>query len=109
MSGRLTSERIMVADSAEAATDLFLERGWSDGLPIIPPTEEAVERMLTGTNKNPAEIVALVPPQWAEATVEKIAINAVMAGCIPDYLPLILRSNINCEHSCHDSLRLLLL
>ena len=90
MSQKLISERVLVADSAEAVNNLFFEKGWSDGLPVIPPTEEAVERMLAGTNRDPAEVVASIPPRWSEATVEKIAINAVMAGCIPEYLPLII-------------------
>ena len=89
MSQRLTAEKVQVADSAEAVSNLFLEKGWTDGLPIIPPTEEAVEMMLTGMNKDPQDTVAVVPPQWGEATVEKIAINAVMAGALPEYLPLI--------------------
>ncbi len=90
MSERLTSERVQVADSVEAVNDLFFEKGWSDGLPVIPPTEEAVERMLAGTNRDPTEVVAAIPPWWGEATVEKIAINAVMAGCLPEYMPLII-------------------
>ncbi|MFC1977843.1 hypothetical protein ACFLWS_06250 [Chloroflexota bacterium] len=90
MSQRLVSEEIVVADSLEEINKLFLEKGWSDGLPIIPPTEEAVERMLSGTNRNPADIIATVPPIWGEATVEKIAINAVMAGCLPEYLPVLI-------------------
>ncbi|MFC2005402.1 hypothetical protein ACFLVG_00350 [Chloroflexota bacterium] len=90
MSQRLTSERVRVADSTEAVSNLFFEKGWSDGLPIISPTEEAVERMLAGTNREPADVVATIPPGWGEATVEKIAINAVMAGCLPEYLPLII-------------------
>jgi hypothetical protein len=67
-----------------------MERGWSDGLPIIPPTEEAVEKMLTGTHRNPAEVVGVIPPLWSEATVEKIAINATMAGCLPEYMPVLI-------------------
>ncbi len=90
MRQRLTSGRVPVADSFEAVSNLFFENGWSDGLPIIPPTEEAVERMLAGTNRDPAEVVATIPNRWGEATVEKIAINAVMAGCLPEYLPLII-------------------
>jgi hypothetical protein len=90
MTQRLTSEKVLVADSAEAVTNLFYEKKWSDGLPIIPPTEEAVERMLAGTRREPGNIVATIPPRWGEATVEKIAINAVMAGCLPEYLPLII-------------------
>ncbi len=90
MSQKLTSEKVLVADSAEAVSNLFFEKGWSDGLPIIPPIEEAVERMLAGTDRDPADVVATIPPRWGEATVEKIAINAVMAGCLPEYLPLII-------------------
>ncbi len=94
MSQRLTSEKILVADSTEAINDLFLEKGWSDGLPIIPPTEEAVEGMLAGTTRDPADVVATIPPRWGEATVEKIATNAVMAGCLPQFLPLIITAVI---------------
>ncbi len=90
MRQRLTSDKVLVADSAEAVSNLFFEKGWSDGLPIIPPTEEAVGRILAGTNRDPADVVAAIPPRWGEATVEKIAINAVMAGCLPEYLPLII-------------------
>ncbi|MFC1928691.1 hypothetical protein ACFLXK_03695 [Chloroflexota bacterium] len=86
----LTSEKIPVVGSAEAVSSLYFEKGWSDGLPIIPPTEEAVERMLAGTNRDPAEVVATIPTRWGEATVEKIAINAVMAGCLPEYMPVII-------------------
>ncbi len=89
MSQRLSSEKVQVDDSAEAINNLFFEKGWSDGLPVIPPTEEAVERMLAGINRDPADVVAAIPPWYGEATVEKIAINAVMAGCLPEYLPLI--------------------
>ncbi|MFC1986905.1 hypothetical protein ACFLWC_07995 [Chloroflexota bacterium] len=90
MSQKLTSEKVSVADSAETVSNLFFEKGWSDGLPIIPPTEEAVERMLAGTSRDPAEVVATIPARFGEATVEKIAINAVMAGCLPEYLPVII-------------------
>jgi hypothetical protein len=65
-------------------------RGWSDGLPLVPPTEERVRRMLDGTVRDPQEVLGLVPPDLAAATVEKIAINAVMAGCKPEYLPVVL-------------------
>ena len=65
-------------------------RGWSDGLPLVPPTEERVLRMLDGTARDPQEVVGLIPPALAAATVEKIAINAVMAGCKPEYLPVVL-------------------
>ena len=90
MAKRLTSEELEVHDSAEAVNNLFLEKGWTDGLPIIPPTAEAVEKMLASVNREPDEVVATIPPSWGEATVEKIAINAVIAGCLPEYMPLII-------------------
>ena len=90
MSIRLSSERIPVADSVEEINTLIIGRGWSDGLPIIPPTEEAVEKMLTGTHRDPADVVGVIPPLWSEATVEKIAINATMAGCLPEYMPVVI-------------------
>ena len=86
----LDSERIKAEDSIDKIYDLFYERGWTDGLPIIPPTEERVKWMLSGCNWEPQELVAVLPPRLAAATVEKIAINAVMAGCLPDYLPVII-------------------
>jgi len=87
---RLISEELVVPDSAEIVSNLFFERGWTDGLPIIPPTEEAVEKMLDAANREPKEVVGIIPPSWGKATVEKIAINAVMAGCLPDYMSLII-------------------
>ncbi|MEM7277433.1 MAG: thioredoxin family protein [Pseudomonadota bacterium] len=66
------------------------ERGWTDGLPVVPPTPERVLRMLQGTNRNPAEVVGVAPPNLVECTVQKIAINAVMAGCLPEYMPVVL-------------------
>ncbi|MFC2002200.1 hypothetical protein ACFLUZ_06875 [Chloroflexota bacterium] len=68
----------------------FLQNRWSDGLPLVPPTEEAVNRMLEGTELPRHHVVGLVEPVPAEATVEKIAINAVMAGCLPQYMPVII-------------------
>lgn len=70
--------------------EFLFEQGFSDGLPLIPPTPERVRRMLSGTRRSPREVVAVVPPNMARATVEKVAINAVMAGCRPDYLPVVL-------------------
>jgi hypothetical protein len=68
----------------------YLQHGWSDGLPLVPPTEEAVNKMLEGTDLPRDHVVALVEPIRGKATVEKIAINAVMAGCLPQYMPLII-------------------
>jgi hypothetical protein len=86
----LTSNIIEVEDSLEAANDWFCREKLSDGLPIVPPTPERVERMLDGTKRDPQEVIGSIPPKWAPATVEKIAINAVMAGCLPEYLPVVI-------------------
>ena len=86
----LASEMVAVEDSLEAVNDLFLERGWSDGLPIVPPTEERIFLMLAGTRRPPQQVVATLAPAEGTATVEKIAVNCVMAGCRPDYLPVVI-------------------
>ena len=89
---RLDSQRIEVADDFEAVQALYLERGWSDGLPIVPPTPERVEAMFASLDSSlftPQQVIAEIPPNWGGATVERLAINAVMAGCRPEYLPII--------------------
>jgi hypothetical protein len=68
----------------------FLNHGWSDGLPFVPPTEEAVDRMLEGASLPREHVVGQFPPSGVQATVEKIAVNAVMAGCLPQYMPVVL-------------------
>jgi hypothetical protein len=85
----LSSRRIELASQEDDVESMF-ERGWSDGLPLVPPTEARVLRMLTGTSRRRNEIVAVVPPDLVPVTVEKVAINAVMAGCKPEYLPVVL-------------------
>ena len=70
--------------------DLYYRKGWTDGLPIYPPTEAAVSTMLHFTDRDPQEVIAKIPPTNGAATVEKIAINAVMAGCRPEYLPVLI-------------------
>ena len=86
---RLESRRIDVADP-EDAVEVAYDRGWSDGLPIIPPTPLRVAMMLSGTTRSPGEVIGLIPPNLAECTVEKAAANAVMAGCRPEYFPVVL-------------------
>ena len=66
------------------------EKDWTDGLPVIMPTKQRVESMLEGTSHHPDEIIGQLPPQGGVATVERVAINAVMAGCSPEYLPVVL-------------------
>ena len=69
---KLTSDLIEVDDSLEAANDWFLGERLSDGLPIVPPTRERVERMLEGVARDSQETVGLIPPRWAPATVEEM-------------------------------------
>ena len=85
----LKSRRLELAD-LDDEMELMFERGFTDGLPVVPPTEERVLRMLQGTTRDPRDIVAIVPPDLVEVTIEKIAINAVMAGCKPEYLPWVI-------------------
>ena len=85
----LGSRRVPIPVDDDAFEFLF-DQGLTDGLPVIPPTEDRVLRMLDGTSRAPSEVVAHVPPNLAPATVEKVAINAVMAGCLPEYLPVVL-------------------
>jgi hypothetical protein len=70
--------------------EIWFDKGVTDGLPVVPPTRERVERMLDGTARDRTDLVGEVAPNYGGATVEKIAINAVMAGCQPVYLPVVL-------------------
>src|SRR5438093_6575004 len=70
--------------------EIWFEKGVSDGLPVIPPTRERVERMLAGTRRERDELLGAMPPNYGRLTVEKAAINAVLAGCRPDYLPVVI-------------------
>jgi hypothetical protein len=88
-----SAERARVVEAPADFGELnryFLERKWGDGLPIVPPTQELVEHMLKHAGRAPGEVVALIAPAFREATVERIAINAVMAGCHPEYLPVLI-------------------
>ena len=73
-------------DPVEACYD----RGWTDGLPVVPPTPERILRMLAGTRRDPRDAVGSIPPELAPCTVEKVAVNAVLAGCRPEYMPVVL-------------------
>lgn len=95
----LAARRVEVA-TAEDEFEAMFDRGWSDGLPVVPPTEERVMRMLTGTTRDPSAVVAVVPPDLVDVTVEKIAINAVMAGCRPEHLPWVIAA---VEAVCNDT------
>ena len=72
------------------AIEYYFEQGVTDGLPVVPPTEERMQLMLAATSQAADEVVALVPPNFGEASIEKIAVNAVMAGCKPEFLPVVI-------------------
>ena len=84
----------ITAESYDAAlpkfNQLFMDNHWGSGLPLVPPTPELVKWMLTGTSRSPKEVIGTVAPKNGIATIEKIAINAVMAGARPEYLPVII-------------------
>jgi hypothetical protein len=78
---------IDVDDDPQAVLAEFCERRWCDGLPVVPPTEDRVRAMLGGAD--PRRSLGAMPPLWRQATLEKLAINAVMAGCEPAYFPIV--------------------
>ena len=82
--------RIAFRGDYEGVNRFFYRNGWADGLPIVPPTEAAVAEMMTGTDLPPDYVVAKVIPRLGKATVEKIAINAVMAGALPTHMPVLI-------------------
>jgi len=84
------SPRIVFKGSNEEVNRYFYKNGWTDGLPILPPTEEAVKEMMTGTDLAPDHVVVKLIPRLGKATVEKIAINAVMAGALPTHMPVLI-------------------
>lgn len=100
--GIMRSRRVAIA-ALEDEFEAMWDRGWTDGLPVVPPTESRVLAMLDGTTRDPSEVVAVVPPNLVPVTVEKVAVNAVMAGCRPEYLPVVLAA---LEAACTDEFNL---
>lgn len=82
--------RILFKGTLEEVQKYFYRRGWTDGLPVIPPTDEAIAEMLNGTDLPPDQVIGRLEPRLGKATVEKIAINAVMAGALPTYMPVLI-------------------
>ena len=96
---RLTSHSDAAAAEVEKAFDganavddqeMFFARGWTDGLPVVAPSAEKVAAMVAACGRDATAPVGPIPPRWRQATVEKIAINAVLAGCRPEYFPVVL-------------------
>jgi hypothetical protein len=88
----IRARRIEIADQDDVFEFMF-DQGLTDGLPVIPPTPERVIRMLKGTHRDSQEVVGTLAPNYAPLTIEKIAINAVMAGCKPEYLPVVVAAS----------------
>ena len=85
-----TPSRIAFTGTLEEVNEFFYRKGWGDGLPIMPPSEEAVAEMMKGTDLPPDHVVAEMIPRMGKATVEKIAVNAVMAGALPTHMPVLI-------------------
>ncbi len=81
---------IVFSGTLDAVNEHFHRNFWSDGLPIIPPTLERVERFLRFTDRDPQDVIGVMPPANREATVWNVAVNGVMAGCRPEYMPILL-------------------
>ena len=87
--GTLAAAVVKKLEDPEAVQELFLEKQWTDGLPIVAPTEDRVQAMMATAKRMPQDIVTFLAPQWGAATIEKLAVNAVMAGCRPEYFPVV--------------------
>jgi hypothetical protein len=85
----LRARQIEIGEHDDAFEFMF-DQGMTDGLPVVPPTPERVVKMLGGTRRDPQEVIGTCAPNYAPVTIEKIAINAVMAGCKPEYLPVVI-------------------
>ncbi len=88
MTQDLKSERVTTAGPVEAI-EAYFERGWTDGLPVIPPTPERVAEFLDAAKVPPGDVIGSIPTREVVITAEKVAVNAVMAGCLPEYMPVV--------------------
>src|SRR5262245_19269530 len=89
LAAKLTAAEHSVA-SWDDAVETYFERGWTDGLPVIPATEDTVRRFLAEAGLRPDDVALTEPVRRRTVTVEKVAINAVLAGCRPEYMPVVL-------------------
>ena len=83
------SSRVLEFDDASQVVEEYFARGWTDGLPIVPPTPERVRRSLASGGRSPSDILGTEPTKGRVITAEKVAVNAVMAGCLPEHFPVI--------------------
>ena len=80
---------VVFTGSLDEVQEHFLTQGWSDGLPIVPPTPDRVDRFLAATGEDPDTVLGSLPPELREITITNIAVNGVMAGCRPEYMPVL--------------------
>jgi hypothetical protein len=93
-------------DDYDALLEDYYEKGWTDGLPVVPPTPEKVERFLAVAGLDPSDVVGEVPTREVVVTAEHAAINAVMAGCKPEYFPAVVaavRAHLDPMGNCHST------
>ena len=81
---------IVFKGNLEQVNAFFYQKQWTDGLPIVPPTIEKVNQFLKYTDRSPEEVIGVLPPRMGAATVWKVAVNGVMSGCRPEYMPVLL-------------------
>src|SRR3990167_939490 len=86
---QLESTLVEVAD-VESAIEFCYQQRWTDGLPVVPPTRGATERIIEYLRRDPKDVIGIIPPRNGVATIEKIAVNSVMAGCKPEYVPFVI-------------------
>jgi hypothetical protein len=101
----LRADRLEYDDPLELIED-YHRRGWTDGLPVVPPTPEAVERFLDAAGLEPSTVLGAVPTREVVVTAEHAAINAVMAGCLPEYMPVVVaavRAHLHEKANCHST------
>lgn len=87
-SAKQQSSSYDISDTVEAS-EFYFAQGWTDGLPVVPPTEESIRAMLDAVGREPGEEIAFIPDRQVSVTAEKVAVNAVMAGCKPAYMPVV--------------------
>ena len=85
---------IAAPEEAAALIELYFEKGWTDGLPVIPPSEASVNAMITASGFDGDTVVGEVEVRNTQITANKVAINAVMAGCLPEYMPVVVSAVI---------------
>src|SRR5918992_1171022 len=87
-SADIQSRSYEVSDTSEAI-EFYYDKGWTDGLPVVPPTEASIRAMLDAAKLEPGKEITFIENRQVSVTAEKVAINAVMAGCKPEYMPVV--------------------